>query len=65
MEKIQSYWFTESMSEKPIGIIKVSNEHDVKYYIGTGWGTDIKEDEKKIIMYGAKFPWQIGEFLFK
>jgi len=64
-EKIQSYWFTEMAAEKPIGIIKVSNEYEVKYYIGTGWGIDQEEDEEKIKTYGAKFPKYIGDMLFK
>ena len=38
-----------------IGIVKVFNGFEVKYYIGTGYGQDEKEDIDKILKYGSRF----------
>lgn len=38
-----------------IGIIQVFNGYEVKYYIGTGYGQDEKEDIDKILRFGSRF----------
>ena len=38
-----------------IGIVKVDTGFEVKYYIGTGYGKDEKEDIEKIVKYGSRF----------
>lgn len=38
-----------------IGIVKVFNGFEVKYYIGTGNGQDEKEDIEKIVKFGSRF----------
>ena len=38
-----------------IGIVKVFNGYEVKYYIGTGYGQDEKEDIDKILKHGSRF----------
>ena len=38
-----------------IGIVKVYTGFEVKYYIGTGYGQDEKEDIEKILKRGSRF----------
>lgn len=38
-----------------IGIVKVDTGFEVKYYIGTGYGKDEKEDIEKILKFGSRF----------
>ena len=44
-----------------IGIVKVFNGFEIKYYIGTGYGQDEKEDIEKIVKYGSRFYPEIFE----
>jgi len=62
-EIISSYWFSEMGSSRTIGIVKVNNGQKIKYYIGTGEGQNQQEDEQRIMMYGAKFPENVGGLL--
>ena len=56
MKILDSIWFTEMGSYKPIGIVAVQTEYDgIKYYIGTGYGVDRDLDEQKIAKKGARF----------
>jgi len=64
-EIISSYWFSEMGSFRTIGIVKVNNGQENKYYIGTGDGHDKTEDEQRIMMYGAKFPKEVGIKIFE
>lgn len=48
-----------------IGIVKVFNGFEVKYYIGTGYGQDEKEDIDKILKHGSRFypeVFEVGEW---
>ena len=45
-----AWWYSGN-----IGIIKVYTGFEVKYYIGTGYGQDEKEDIDKILKYGSRF----------
>lgn len=38
-----------------IGIVKVDTGFEIKYYIGTGYGQDEKEDIEKIVKFGSRF----------
>lgn len=38
-----------------IGVIKVDTGFEIKYYIGTVYGQDEKEDIEKILKYGSRF----------
>lgn len=38
-----------------IGIVKVDTGFEIKYYIGTGYGQDEKEDIEKILKHGSRF----------
>ena len=63
---IDSLWFTEMGSNKPIGIVKVFDEITKKYqyFIGTGYGDNEDEDAQKIKETGSKFPFNTGNCLF-
>ena len=67
MKIIESIWFTEMGSMKPIGIVSVKDENtnEVKHYIGTGQGVDRAYDEKKIMEKGAKFRPEIVSQILK
>lgn len=60
-------WFTESSSEKPIGIVfgvdVITKEK--KAYIGTGYGVSSAQDKEHILKFGAKFPIDAAKILFK
>lgn len=48
-----------------IGIVKVFNGFEVKYYIGTGYGQNEKVDINKILKYGSRFypeVFEVGEW---
>ena len=47
---LDAWWYNGN-----IGIIKVYTGFEVKYYIGTGYGQDEKEDIDKILKYGSRF----------
>jgi hypothetical protein len=64
MKVLDSVWFTQ-MGGTLIGIIKTENEiGEIKYYIGSVLGDDIKADEEYIASRGAKFPERVGKVLF-
>ena len=44
-----------------IGIVKVFNGFEIKYYIGIGYGQDEKEDIEKILKFGSRFYPEIFE----
>ena len=44
-----------------IGIVKVDTGFEIKYYIGTGYGQDEKEDIEKIVRFGSRFCPEIFE----
>lgn len=46
---LDSWWYGT------IGIVKVYTGFEVKYYIGTGYGQDEKEDIDKILRFGSRF----------
>jgi len=62
---LDSIWFHEMGSFKPIGIVKVDNGFEIKYYIGTCNGEDEEEDRNKIMEKGARFPSAAAEKLFE
>lgn len=45
-----AWWYSGN-----IGIVKVYTGFEIKYYIGTGYGQDEKEDIDKILKYGSRF----------
>lgn len=64
MKVLSSYWFNP-MGADPIGVIKVSTDHEgIRYFIGIGRGKDKEEDEQHIAQTGAAFPSHIGTALF-
>lgn len=50
MEIIDSIWFTEHGSSKPIGLVLVNITHETKAYIGTGDGLSQLEAEHECCM---------------
>ena len=56
---LESMWFGQT------GIVKVQTEYDgVKFYIGTGFGRDQKEDEQYIAAWGKPvYPNAMQHFL--
>ena len=69
MKILDSYWFTP-MGGDIVGIVQVETKFDgIKYYIGTikkwpGESLDKENDERIISETGAKFPKEVGDFLF-
>ena len=53
-------WFNQMGSPDIIGIVKVDNGFDIKFYIGTASGHDLIGDEEHIAETGAKFPLEAG-----
>jgi len=49
MKIIDSFWFGL------VGIVKIHNGFETKWYIGQGIGTDQKADELHIAQYGKPF----------
>lgn len=47
---LDAWWYNGN-----IGIVKVFNGYEVKYYIGIGYGQDEKEDIDKILRCGSRF----------
>lgn len=47
---LDAWWYNGN-----IGIIKVFNGYEVKYYIGIVYGQDEKEDIDKILRCGSRF----------
>ena len=65
MKILDSVWFTEMMSDFPIGIILIETDFgEIKAYIGTGYGNDEKEDSEKIAKYGARFDLESAKVYF-
>jgi len=62
---LDSIWFHEMGSFKPIGIVKVDNGFEIKYYIGTCSGEDEEADSIKIMERGGRFPSAAAEKLFE
>jgi len=55
MEKDFEYQIVESIWFDKIGIVKIANEYQTKWYIGIGKGLDQKADEKYIAQWGSPF----------
>ena len=53
---LNAWWYNGT-----IGIVKVDTGFEIKYYIGTGYGQDEKEDIEKIVKYGSRFYPEIFE----
>ena len=57
-------WFTNPHGV--IGIAKVETEFEgVKYYISAVSGLDVDIDQQTVIEWGARFPDEAGDVLFK
>ena len=57
-------WFTESKGT--IGIVKVDDKYNgIHYFVGSCLGIDSEEDKERIAGWGAKFPKDAGDKLFK
>lgn len=54
-------WFNGRLC---VGIVRVNNGHDVKYYIGVAKGYDEDDDVRFIAAFGAMFPTAAGNVLF-
>lgn len=56
-------WFS---GRSCIGVVRVNDPYDgIKYYIGACSGRDEQEDIESIAAWGATFPPDAGEVLFK
>lgn len=49
IEVLNAWWYGT------IGIVKVYTGFEVKYYIGTGYGQDEREDIERILQFGSRF----------
>lgn len=47
-----------------VGIVRVNNGYEVKYYIGVAKGYDEDEDVQFITAFGTTFPPAAGKVLF-
>lgn len=56
MKVLNAVWYaTFTGNVDLIGIVKVDDGFEIKYYIGTGNGKDEYKDIKRIIEYGDRF----------
>lgn len=56
LEVINATWYTPWTGNlEVIGIVKITNGFEEKYYIGTAKGDNEQEDIKQIIKFGARF----------
>lgn len=66
MKILNTLWFTEMGSPRPIGIVfgvdEVTGKH--KAYIGTCSGMNEKLDADYIAQHGAKFPFESAKLLW-
>ena len=63
MKILDVRWFT---SNACIGIVKIHDPYEgVKYYVGVANGLDATADAKYIADWGAAFPKEAGDKLFK
>ena len=64
---VSAKWYTAGMNPALIGIVQTAKDdpEEVSYWIGTGFGEDEAENAKRIADYGAKFPKEAGDILFK
>jgi hypothetical protein len=62
--KITVLWFSGNGGTTGIVRSEISNEKP-KYYIGTSRGVDEQTDIQQILDWGCKFPFEVGEVLFK
>ena len=67
MKILNTTWFTELGSSKPIGIVVGEDENtgEIKAYIGTASGHNEERDAKHINMNGAKLHLVIVEGILK
>ena len=74
MKILGATWYTEMNADAPIGVVLVrmndqeAQEFDIKgneaAFIGNGLaGNQLKDDVKKIVTEGAKFPLEIAKLL--
>ncbi len=63
---LNSVWFTEMGSTRPIGIILCEDlvTKEVKSFIGTGDGFSQQMDQNSIDEKGAKFPVPLAKMMF-
>lgn len=57
---LNAWWYNGT-----IGIVKVDTGFEIKYYIGTGYGQDEREDIEKILKFGSRFypeVFEVGEW---
>ena len=59
---IESLWY--HCGTDGIGIVKTLNDQgELQYYIGTGYGANMKEDEQRIANWGTRFSLEAGNIL--
>ena len=62
MKVLDSVWFSEMGSMRPIGIVTVEDPHDgVVRFIGTASGLNEQADALYIAMHGAKFHYRLEQ----
>lgn len=55
-------WFA---GQSCVGVVRVDNGYEIKYYIGVGKGYDEQDDIAFIASFGSTFPTDAGEVLFR
>jgi hypothetical protein len=60
---IESVWFTLKTGPGIIGIVKIDDGYNVKWYMGTASGLDEKQDEQQIAKFGTPvYPSMLKQF---
>lgn len=63
--KVLNVWWYNGLNvwwyNGAIGIVKVDTGFEIKYYIGTAYGQDEKEDIEKILKHGSRLYPEIFE----
>lgn len=57
------YWFCAGHGN--VGIVRVDDGFEIKYYVGQCSGIDAEKDAQWIADWGSSFPKDVGDILFK
>jgi hypothetical protein len=61
-EILGTVWFCAGHGN--VGVVRVNNGFEIKYYIGQCFGIDEKQDITHIADLGSRFPSEAGDALF-
>lgn len=56
MKIIKTVWYSLfTYNPHTVGVVKVEDDGEIKYYLGTGLGIESKKDAKQIVENGYRF----------